>query len=233
MSGPAGAAGAAGADGAAGVCAAGGVCAVVVNEAAKAQQVSAAARTTITSGRLAATGRHDSPSSVEAHTVPLRAPTYIPASAWSSAHIASRMTPTQKPSGSPVPLGAQVSPASRERQTRVGPSFVDAVRKILEVRGRVVVMGMGKSGHVGRKIAATLATCHAFPGRLLIFFQPHGYGPLRTMRGELVAAFAEGMAGEDVLILCDPVYYGGTVERTVTSADIIADEANKVPAAVA
>ncbi len=43
-------------------------------------------------------------------------------------------------------------------KNRVGPSFVDAVRKILEVRGRVVVMGMGKSGHVGRKIAATLAS---------------------------------------------------------------------------
>jgi arabinose-5-phosphate isomerase len=41
---------------------------------------------------------------------------------------------------------------------RVGASFVDAVQKILEVRGRVVVMGMGKSGHVGRKIAATLAS---------------------------------------------------------------------------
>ena len=79
--------------------------------------------------------------------------------------------------------------------------------------------------HNPDKIAATLATCHAFPGRLLIFFQPHGYGPLRSMRRELVAAFAEGMAGEDVLILCDPVYYGGTVERTVTSADIVADVA--------
>jgi len=43
-------------------------------------------------------------------------------------------------------------------KTRVGPSFVAAVRKVLEVRGRVVVMGMGKSGHVGRKIAATLAS---------------------------------------------------------------------------
>ena len=43
-------------------------------------------------------------------------------------------------------------------KSRVGPAFVDAVRKILEVRGRVVVMGMGKSGHVGRKIAATLAS---------------------------------------------------------------------------
>ena len=36
--------------------------------------------------------------------------------------------------------------------------FAAAVRAILECRGRVVVMGMGKSGHVGRKIAATLAS---------------------------------------------------------------------------
>ncbi|MCU4120351.1 SIS domain-containing protein [Variovorax sp. N23] len=43
-------------------------------------------------------------------------------------------------------------------KSRIGPSFVDAVHRILEVRGRVVVMGMGKSGHVGRKIAATLAS---------------------------------------------------------------------------
>jgi UDP-N-acetylmuramate--alanine ligase len=78
-------------------------------------------------------------------------------------------------------------------------------------------------GHNPDKIAATLATCHAFPGRLLLFFQPHGYGPLRTMRRELAAAFAAGMGAEDVLILCDPVYFGGTVERTVTSADIVAD----------
>jgi UDP-N-acetylmuramate--alanine ligase len=88
-------------------------------------------------------------------------------------------------------------------------------------RGGVTVID--DFGHNPDKIAATLATCHAFPGRLLLFFQPHGYGPLKTMRSELVAAFARGMAGEDVLILCDPVYYGGTVERTVTSADIVAD----------
>jgi len=41
---------------------------------------------------------------------------------------------------------------------RVGEPFVNAVSKILAIRGRVVVMGMGKSGHVGRKIAATLAS---------------------------------------------------------------------------
>ncbi len=40
----------------------------------------------------------------------------------------------------------------------LGDDFVRAVRLMLGVRGRVVVMGMGKSGHIGRKIAATLAS---------------------------------------------------------------------------
>ncbi|HEX6017053.1 MAG TPA: KpsF/GutQ family sugar-phosphate isomerase [Burkholderiaceae bacterium] len=41
---------------------------------------------------------------------------------------------------------------------RQGEGFVRAARAMLECRGRVIVMGMGKSGHVGRKIAATLAS---------------------------------------------------------------------------
>lgn len=41
---------------------------------------------------------------------------------------------------------------------RIGPSFVEALHLILACHGRVVVSGMGKSGHVGSKIAATLAS---------------------------------------------------------------------------
>ncbi len=41
---------------------------------------------------------------------------------------------------------------------RVDARFADAVNALIAVRGRVVVMGMGKSGHIGRKIAATLAS---------------------------------------------------------------------------
>ena len=40
--------------------------------------------------------------------------------------------------------------------SRVGPEFAGAVALMLACTGRVVVMGMGKSGHIGRKIAATL-----------------------------------------------------------------------------
>ncbi|MEY4748578.1 MAG: hypothetical protein RIQ60_792 [Pseudomonadota bacterium] len=41
---------------------------------------------------------------------------------------------------------------------QLGEGFARAVEVVLQCRGRVVVMGMGKSGHVGRKIAATLAS---------------------------------------------------------------------------
>ena len=68
--------------------------------------------------------------------------------------------------------------------------------------------------HNPDKIDATLATLRAGEGRLLIMFQPHGYGPLAKMGDELAASFAKGMAPGDKLYLPDPVYQGGTVERT-------------------
>ena len=43
-------------------------------------------------------------------------------------------------------------------KSRIDDRFVEAVRMVLAVNGRVVVTGMGKSGHIGRKIAATLAS---------------------------------------------------------------------------
>jgi UDP-N-acetylmuramate--alanine ligase len=68
--------------------------------------------------------------------------------------------------------------------------------------------------HNPDKIDATLATLRAHPGRLLLMFQPHGYGPLTKMGDQLADSFADGMADGDRLYLPDPVYHGGTVERT-------------------
>jgi UDP-N-acetylmuramate--alanine ligase len=76
--------------------------------------------------------------------------------------------------------------------------------------------------HNPDKITATLATLHAFPGRLLVMFQPHGFGPLKLMRDEFIGCFAEKLAADDVLIMPDPVYFGGTVDRAVTSEHIAA-----------
>jgi UDP-N-acetylmuramate--alanine ligase len=77
--------------------------------------------------------------------------------------------------------------------------------------------------HNPDKIGASLSTLHAFPGRLLVMFQPHGFGPLRLMRAAFVEAFVRGLGEDDVLVMPDPVYFGGTTDRSVTSADIAAD----------
>ena len=68
--------------------------------------------------------------------------------------------------------------------------------------------------HNPDKIAATLATLTAQPGRLLIMFQPHGYGPIAKMGQELAETFAKGMREGDRLYLPDAVYQGGTVDKS-------------------
>ncbi len=77
-------------------------------------------------------------------------------------------------------------------------------------------------GHNPDKIAATLKTLHAFHGRLLILFQPHGFGPLKLMQREFIEGFAGLMRRDDVLLMPEPVYYGGTTDRSIGSEDIAA-----------
>ncbi len=101
-------------------------------------------------------------------------------------------------------------------------SFAGLRRRFEVVGTRNGVSVIDDFGHNPDKIAATLKTLQAFPGRLLIFFQPHGFGPLKVMKDELVACFADNMAGDDILLLSDPAYFGGTTDRSVGSADIVA-----------
>jgi UDP-N-acetylmuramate--alanine ligase len=77
--------------------------------------------------------------------------------------------------------------------------------------------------HNPDKVAATLAAVAELPGRALLFFQPHGYGPLRQMGKELAASFADGMRDGDKLFVCDPVYFGGTVDRSIGSEALVAE----------
>jgi len=77
-------------------------------------------------------------------------------------------------------------------------------------------------GHNPEKCAATLRTLKATPGRVIAFFQPHGYGPLRQMGEELAATFARVLGPDDITVMCDPVYFGGTVDRSIGTERIVA-----------
>jgi arabinose-5-phosphate isomerase len=82
-------------------------------------------------------------------------------------------------------------------KARQGESFAQAVRAMLECRGRVVVMGMGKSGHVGRKIAATLAST----GTPALFVHPGeaSHGDLGMVAsGDVVIAISNSGESEEL-----------------------------------
>jgi arabinose-5-phosphate isomerase len=80
---------------------------------------------------------------------------------------------------------------------RVGPEFAAAVGLMFACRGRVVVMGMGKSGHIGRKIAATLAST----GTPAMFVHPAeaSHGDLGMITGQdLVLAISNSGESEEL-----------------------------------
>jgi arabinose-5-phosphate isomerase len=80
---------------------------------------------------------------------------------------------------------------------RQGEGFVAAVRAMLATRGRTVVMGMGKSGHVGRKIAATLAST----GTPAFFVHPAeaSHGDLgMVIEGDVVLAISNSGESEEL-----------------------------------
>lgn len=107
---------------------------------------------------------------------------------------------------------------------------VYALRSFAGLARRFDVIGTAPSGitviddfgHNPEKCAATLRTLKATPGRVIAFFQPHGYGPLRQMGTELAETFARELGPDDITIFCDPVYFGGTVDRSEGSERIIA-----------
>ncbi len=86
-------------------------------------------------------------------------------------------------------------------KARLSASFTEAVRTVLASRGRVVVMGMGKSGHVGRKIAATLAST----GTPAMFVHPaeasHGDLGMVTRDDVVIAISNSGESDELNVIL--------------------------------
>ncbi len=83
---------------------------------------------------------------------------------------------------------------------RLSSTFTQAVQLILASRGRVVVMGMGKSGHVGRKIAATLAST----GTPAMFVHPAeaGHGDLGMVTAaDIVIAISNSGESDELNVL--------------------------------
>lgn len=96
-------------------------------------------------------------------------------------------------------IAAEIS-ALQSLPERIDDQFVDACEAILKCRGRVIVTGMGKSGHIGSKIAATLAST----GTPAFFVHPGeaSHGDLgMIVDGDVIIALSNSGTSEEVLAI--------------------------------
>lgn len=87
---------------------------------------------------------------------------------------------------------------------RIGPAFLEAVGRVHDARGRVVVSGIGKSGVVARKIASTLAST----GTPALFLHPAegAHGDLGLLvRGDVLVAVSKSGETEELVELMPAV----------------------------
>lgn len=100
-------------------------------------------------------------------------------------------------------------------KSRTGAAFAQAVQHMLACAGRVVVMGMGKSGHIGRKIAATLAST----GTPAIFVHPAeaSHGDLGMITGaDVVLAISNSGESEELTAILPVLKRLGVVLVAIT-----------------
>ena len=114
---------------------------------------------------------------------------------------------------------------------RLDDRFVQAVNMVLAVQGRVVVTGMGKSGHIGRKIAATLAST----GTPAMFVHPGeaSHGDLGMIQAVDVVLAISNSGESDELVAILPVLKrqgvplialtGGMQSSLARHADVVID----------
>jgi UDP-N-acetylmuramate-alanine ligase len=91
--------------------------------------------------------------------------------------------------------------------------------------GREVVAVAGAPPDAGPAGVSGTAVADAGPrgGRVLAVYQPHGYGPTRFLRRDIVETFATVLRPPDRLWMLEVFYAGGTATRDFSAADIVAE----------
>ncbi len=102
--------------------------------------------------------------------------------------------------------------------SQIDERFTEACQIILKAEGRLVVTGMGKSGHIGRKMAATFA----WTGTPSFFMDPGeaGHGDLGMLvKGDVLIAISNSGKSDEIMMLMPLVKHLGIPLITITADD--------------
>ncbi|HHT9121135.1 MAG TPA: UDP-N-acetylmuramate--L-alanine ligase [Candidatus Hypogeohydataceae bacterium YC41] len=76
-------------------------------------------------------------------------------------------------------------------------------------------------GHNPDKIRAALETVKQGCERVFVVYQPHGFGPTKFMKEELIEVFSKTISKEDVLFMPEILYMGGTAKKDISSQMLV------------
>ncbi len=102
-------------------------------------------------------------------------------------------------------------------------AFQGVARRFQRVGTARGVQVVDDFAHNPAKVEAALRAAQAGARRVLAVFQPHGYGPLRFLRAELVEAFARVLRPQDRLWFLEVFFAGGSAVRDISSAEVVAE----------
>ena len=75
--------------------------------------------------------------------------------------------------------------------------------------------------HNPDKVKASVSALRDYEGRLIVMFQPHGFAPMRMMGRQIIDSFAQKFDKNDVLLMPEIFYAGGSVNKDISSKDLI------------
>jgi UDP-N-acetylmuramate--alanine ligase len=108
--------------------------------------------------------------------------------------------------------------------------FAESIRTFPGVRRRFERIGtkhdvtvVDDYAHNPDKIRAALSASHRLSKRVIVVYQPHGFGPTRFLKKDLIETFQSHLTSHDTLFIA-PIYYaGGTVAKDIDSLDLVCE----------
>lgn len=75
--------------------------------------------------------------------------------------------------------------------------------------------------HNPDKVRASVSALRKYDGRLIVIFQPHGFGPMRSLGKEIMRNYAKFLSDDDIFVMPEIFFVGGTVTKDISSSDLI------------
>ncbi|RYY52904.1 MAG: UDP-N-acetylmuramate--alanine ligase, partial [Chitinophagaceae bacterium] len=73
------------------------------------------------------------------------------------------------------------------------------------------------------KCAAAIEACQPIAGKVIAWFQPHGYGPTKFLRNDFVEEIGKALRPQDEIWMSEIFYAGGTAVKDISANDLIGD----------